>query len=169
MSTEPRGMGFTRARDLAAVALIAVIAGFLIVRFNYSRIPPLPRLAGLAAAVLGIAEATAGLGLRSRINAPPDPDGRPSRPPVPPLVAARAVMAAKATALAGAAFGGLWLGLLLYVLPKSTEVEAARQDVPSAVVGVIGALIMTAGALFLESCCRTPTGSDPGGPAGRRR
>ena len=48
------------------------------------------------------------------------------RKPVPPLTAARAVMAAKATSLAGAAVAGLWVGLLLYVLPSWSELAAAQ-------------------------------------------
>jgi hypothetical protein len=149
-------MGPTRPRDLLAVVLVAAIAGYLLVRLNYSRFPPLPRFAGLAAAVLGVAEAIFGQGLRARIQADRTAGRRSSRPPVPPLTAARAVMAAKATALAGAALAGLWFGLLLYVLPKSGAVTAARSDTVTALLGLVCAVLMTAGALYLEFCCRAP-------------
>lgn len=148
-------MGPTRPRDLAAVALVAAIAGYLLVSLNYGRIPPLPRLAGLAAGALGVAEAIFGYGLRARIQAAGQPV-RSYRPPVPPLTAARAVMAAKATSLAGAAFGGLWLGLLGYVLPNTGIVLAARADAVTAAVGLTGAVVMMTGALYLEFCCRAP-------------
>ena len=153
------GLGFTRARDLLLVALVAAVAGALVVRFSYSRLPPLPRLGGLAAALLGIAEALFGLALRRRIVGGRGPAGTSDRPPVPPLVAARALLAAKATALAGAAVAGLWVGLLVYVLPRSAEVEAAHADLPTAILGLVGAAVMVGGALVLESCCRTPTGT----------
>lgn len=153
------GLGFTRARDLLVVALVAAVAGFLVVRFSYSRIPALPRLAGSAAALLGVAEALFGLALRRRIVPGRDPVGGPARPPVPPLLAARALLAGKATALAGAALAGLWVGLLGYVLPRSGQVDAARADLPTAVIGLVGAVVMTGGALVLEACCRTPTGT----------
>lgn len=153
-------MGSTRPRDLMAVALVSAIAGYLLVRLNYGRIPPLPRFAGLAAAVLGLAEAIFGHGLRARIRADRGGTGRDRKPPVPPLTAARAVMAAKATALAGAALAGLWLGLLLYVLPDSSVIAAARSDSVAATIGLVGAALMTAGALYLEYCCRAP--KDPG-------
>ncbi len=149
------GLGFTRARDLLVVALVAAVAGFLVVRFSYSRIPALPRLAGSAAALLGVAEALFGLALRRRIVPGRDPVGGP----VPPLLAARALLAGKATALAGAALAGLWVGLLGYVLPRSGQVDAARADLPTAVIGLVGAALMTGGALVLEACCRTPTGT----------
>lgn len=153
-------MGPTRPRDLAAVALVAVLLGYVVVRLNYGRIPPLPRLAGLAAAALGIAEAIFGYGLRARIQAGRRAGGSPARPPVPPLTAARAVMAAKATALAGAAFGGLWVGLLVYVLPTAGTVLAARSDSVTAAVGLAGSVMMLAGALYLEFCCRAPRDRD---------
>lgn len=149
-------MGPTRPRDLVAVALLAVVVGYLLVRLNYGRIPPLPRLAGLAAAALGIAEAIFGHGLRARIQGTRRSDGPQRRPPVPALTAARAVMAAKATSLAGAAFGGLWVGLLAYVLPDAGMILAARSDAVTAAVGLSGAVVMSAGALYLEFCCRAP-------------
>ncbi|MET0865127.1 MAG: DUF3180 domain-containing protein [Nakamurella sp.] len=156
MADENR-MGFTRPRDLLVVTVIAVVLGYLLVRLSYQRIPPLPRFAGVAAALLGIGEAIAGFGIRSRIQSPRG-GASPGqlRKPVPPLTAARAVMAAKATSLAGAAVAGLWLGLLLYVLPSWSEVAAARSDGITAIIGLVGAVIMIGGALFLEYCCRAP-------------
>lgn len=150
-------MGPTRARDLIAVGLVAAVAGYALVRFNYSRMPALPRLAGLPAALIGLAEAIAGLGLRSRIQeSVRDPGGRPRRPPVPPLVAARAVMTAKASALAGIALCGLWIGIGAYVIPLASTVLAAGADTDTAVIGFVSALVMVAGALLLEYCCRAP-------------
>jgi hypothetical protein len=145
----------TRPRDLVAVAAVAALVGYLLIRLNYGRIPPLPRLAGVAAAIPGIAEAIFGYGLRVRIRERRRPDGS-ARLPVPGLTAARAVMAAKATSLAGAAFGGLWLGLVGYVLPIAGRVLAARSDALTAAVGLSGSVVMLAGALYLEFCCRAP-------------
>src|SRR6478672_13914530 len=106
---EANRMGFTRPRDLAAVAIVAAALAYLVVRLNYQRMPPLPRLAGLAAALVGIGEAFAGFGLRSRIRPRERASGGAStRKPVAPLTVALAVMAAKATSLAGARDGGLW-------------------------------------------------------------
>ncbi len=149
-------MGPTRPVDLLAIALACVIAGYLLVRLNYGDIPPLPRLAGLAAAALGVAEGIFGYGLRARINTARIPGAGQERPPVPPLTAARAVMTAKATALAASALAGLWIGLLAYVLPNSGTVSAARSDTVTAAIGLVGAVVMLIGALYLEFCCRAP-------------
>ncbi|WP_029136294.1 DUF3180 domain-containing protein [Nakamurella lactea] len=154
---QQQGIGLTRWRDLAVVAVIAALAGYLLVRWNYHRLPPLPRLAGLPAAVIGIGEGIAGWGLRGRIR------GRGAA--IAPLSVARALTVAKATALAAAAFGGLWIGLLGYVLPLSGEVVAAAGDRTTAVIGVVGALVMLAGALLLErGCVRPPDQPDKDAP-----
>jgi hypothetical protein len=151
-------MGFTRPRDLLAVAVVALALGYVLVRLNYQRMPPLPRFAGVAAALLGIGEAIVGFGLRSRIRPRERTSkGAPTKKPVPPLTAARAVMAAKATSLAGSAVAGLWAGLLLYVLPSWSSVVAAQADGVTAIIGLVGAVIMVGGALFLEYCCRAPS------------
>jgi hypothetical protein len=148
MSTES-GVGFTRVRDLLAVALVSVLAGFLLVRLSYGQLPTLPRLAGLPPAVLGIGEALVGLGVRSRLR-------NRDRSPLPSLTAARVVMTAKASSLAGAAFAGLWIGVLLYTAPLADQIVAAGKDTTSGVFGLAGAVVMIAGALWLEHCCRTP-------------
>jgi len=156
-------MGFTRPRDLLAVLVGAALLGYLLVSLSYQRIPPLPRFAGVAAALLGVGEAIAGYGIRSRIRPRSGYQqreqvgaGGSARKPVPPLTAARAVMAAKATSLAGAAVAGLWVGLLLYVLPSWSVVAGAQSDGITAIIGLVGAVIMIGGALFLEFCCRAP-------------
>lgn len=156
MSTDGR-LGFTRARDLVLVGVVAAVAGFLLVSLSYSSIPQLPRLAGLPAAILGVALGLVGWAFRRRLRDAATPAvGREPRRPLEPLTAARALMTAKASSLAGAAFGGLWVGMLIHVAPRSGQVAAAAADTLTAVIGLGGAAVLVAGALFLEHCCRTP-------------
>ena len=82
-----------------------------------------------------------------------------------PLVAARAVLVARASAQAGAIMAGAWAGLLAYVAPRSGDLAAAADDTAAAALGVVGALILIGGGLWLQHCCRTP--DDPR-RAGRR-
>lgn len=160
-------MGPTRPRDLIAVALFCAVSGYLLVRLNYGRIPPLPTPAGVGAAILGIAEAIFGHGLRARIQIDRNGDLRSSKPPVPPLTAARAVMTAKATSLAAAALVGLWFGFLAYVAPNSNIVAAARSDTRTGAFGLVAAAVMLFGALYLEFCCRAPHDPGNGNSVGR--
>lgn len=144
-------MGLTRWRDLALIALVAAVIAYLAVRWSYQRLPGLPALAGLPAVVIGAGEAIYGLDLRRRIR-----DTSPARRPVDGLSIARAVVVAKATALAGAAVTGVWLGVLSYVVPAASRLAAAAADRTSAVIGLGCAIAMAAGALWLERCCRAP-------------
>ena len=146
----------TRPRDLFAVALVTAVLANLLVRLAYGSLPQIPLLAGGTLGVLGVAEAIAGNALRARIRR------RPGTRPVQPLVAARAVLVAKASALAGAVMAGIWGGLLAHVLPLAADVTAAGSDTLAGAVGLACALGLVAGALWLEHCCRTPD-DEPGG------
>jgi hypothetical protein len=145
-----------RPRDLVVTALVVAVVVHLLVRLTYGSLPAFPLSAGLPLAVLGLAEAIGGSALRSRIR------DRSGARPVQPLVAARAVLVARASALAGAVMTGVWAGLLAYVAPRSGDVAAAAGDTTAAALGVVGALVLIGGGLWLQHCCRTP--DDPDGP-----
>jgi hypothetical protein len=149
----------TRPRDLFGAGLVAALVVAVLVRLTYGSLPSFPALGGATLGVLGIAEAIAGSALRARIRR------RPGTRPVQPLVAARAVLVAKASALAGAIMAGAWLGLLVHVLPQAADVSAAAGDTAAAAVGLGCALVLVGGALWLEHCCRTP--DDPEQDDGR--
>jgi hypothetical protein len=156
----------TRPRDLLGVALVAALLVNLLVRLVYGSLPELPLFAGATLGVLGVAEAIAGSALRARIRR------RAGTQPVQPLVAARAVLLAKASALAGAIMTGAWGGLLVHALPRAGEITAAGRDSVAGGVGIACALALVAGALWLEHCCRAPddeSGDERGdGPGGGR-
>lgn len=145
----------TRPRDLLIAALVTAVLVNLMVRLTYGSLPAVPAPAGATLGVLGAAEAIAGTSLRARIQR------RPGTEPVEPLVAARAVLVAKASSLAGAIVAGAWAGFLVYVLPRSGEIVAAADDSVGAWVGLACALGLVAGALWLEHCCRTPDDERP--------
>jgi len=140
----------TRPRDLIVAFVVAGVLGNLLVLLSYGTLPSFPAPAGATLGVLGLAEAAAGWVLRGRV------DRRPGSKPVEPLVAARAVLVAKASALGGALVAGLWAGLLLYVAPRAGTVTAAASDTVSAVVGLVCAVVLVGGALWLEHSCRAP-------------
>ncbi len=150
----------TRASDLLFAGLISAVVVYLVVRLSYGSLPGLPLLAGITLLVLGIGELLLGNSLRARIQ------GRPGSEPVQPLLAARAVTVAKASSLAGAIMAGAWVGVLGYVLPLLSQIAAAGSDAAAAAVGVISALALVGGALWLERSCRTPqppSSDDDGG------
>lgn len=140
----------TRPRDLLAIALVVAVVANLVVRLTYASLPGFPLLGGITLGVLGVAEAIGGRALRARIRR------EPGTTPVQPLVAARAVMVAKASSVAGAVVAGAWTGMLVYTAPESGAIAAAASDTAAAAVGLVCALVLVGGALWLERCCRTP-------------
>jgi uncharacterized protein DUF3180 len=149
----------TRPRDLFAVALVTAVVAGILVRLSYGSLPQFPLFAGATLGVLGGAEAVGGTMLRARIRR------RPGTQPVQPLVAARAVLLAKASSLAGAIMTGVWGGLLAHVVPLAGDVTAAASDALAGTVGIVCSLGLVGGALWLEHCCRTPDdrGDEPNG------
>lgn len=148
-------MTFTRARDLIAAAAIAGVLVNLLLQLSYGDVPTLPQLAGTTLLFFAIAEVVLGNSLRARI------ERRPGSQPVQALTAAKAVVLAKASSLAGAITGGAWLGVLSYVLPlRSQQLASAASDTLTASIGAICAGALVAAALWLEHCCRTPDGPD---------
>ena len=143
-------MTATRPRDLLVVVLVVAVLANLAVRLTYGSLPGFPLFSGVTLGVLGAAEAIGGTALRARIRRTPG-----SRP-VEPLVAARAVLVAKASSLGGSVVAGAWAGLLVYTVPRSADVSAAASDTAAGLVGLVCALVLTGGALWLERCCRAP-------------
>jgi hypothetical protein len=143
-------MKFTRFRDLVAVALVAGLLTAIVLRLVYAELPTLPRLAGVTFGVLAVVEAILAWQLRIRIT------GKPGTRTVQPLTAARAVALAKASSLVGALMFGVWVGVLLTVLPLAALSSAVADDRTTGLVGLVGSAALVAAALWLEHCCKTP-------------
>lgn len=144
----------TRYRNLAAIAVVTALLGNILVQLTYSTLPALPLAAGVTIGVLAVAEIVGAVLLRRRI------ERRGGALPVAPLVAARAVLLAKASSVGGAVIAGLWAGVLLHTLPQASVVVAAFADSVSAGVGLGCALLLVGAALWLEHCCRAPDDRD---------
>ncbi len=145
-------IGPNKMRELAAIAAFATVASWILVRYNYGDLPPLPLLAGLVFYVLAVIEVVVAFVVRARVA---DRDVGRAHGQLHPLLAARVVALAKASALLGAIGTGVWAGVLAY-LWRHTELAAARSDTPAAVIGLIGGVLLVAAALWLEYCCRAP-------------
>lgn len=155
-SPPPRGsdpdrfrMGPTRLSTLVVAGLAAAaVAWLLISALYYSGIPRLPWLPVVTLAALAVLEAYAAVNTRGRI------ERKPGRDPVNPLLVARFVVLAKASALAGAIFAGFYAGLTGWLFIERTR--AAVEDRPAAGAGLLAGLALVAAALWLERSCRVP-------------
>lgn len=143
-------MRATRLRDLLLFIVGAGIISWVLVSNFYGDMPRLSWFVPISLPVLAVAEAISGVQLRARIHR------RRGAQLLDPLVAARSVALAKASAIVGAVMTGAWAGLLGYVVPHRDSISAARGDTTVGVVGLVGAICLVAAALFLEWCCRTP-------------
>ncbi|XTZ13811.1 DUF3180 domain-containing protein [Micromonospora echinospora] len=158
-SPPPRGpapdrdrMGPTRPASLLVAGLAAAALAWLLISFLYGSLPDLPWLPVVTLAGLAVLEAYAAVNTRGRI------ERRPGRDPVNPLLVARFVVLAKASALAGAIFAGFYAGLAGWLFVESTR--AATEDRPAALGGLVASLALVAAALWLERSCRVPKRPD---------
>lgn len=139
----------TRLATLVVAGLAAAALSWLIVGNVYGNIPALPWLPAITVFALAIAEALLARSTKARI------DRKPGAPRVDPLAVARYVVLAKASALAGAIFSGVYTGVLIWLLVEGFG-AAAQNDVPAAAGGLVAAIALVAGALLLERACRVP-------------
>jgi apolipoprotein N-acyltransferase len=150
----------TRPATLFVAGLTAAALSWLAVSRYYSAFPDVSWLPGLLFVGLAGLEVAAAVNTKARI------DRREGSQPVDPLLVARYVVLAKASALAGAIFVGFYGGIATYFLTEPQN-AAARADLPPALIGLVGSLALLVGGLLLERACRVPPpppSSDPSAP-----
>lgn len=148
-------MTATRPRDLLLAGVVAALLTNVLVALTYGTLPDLPLAAGTTLGVVGVGEIVAGSVLRRRIR------GGPGGPRVDPLLAADALVVAKASAVGGALVAGAWAGVLAYTLPRAGALSAAAGDSAAAGVGLACALLLGGSGLWLQRCLRAPDSPDP--------
>jgi hypothetical protein len=168
-----------RRRDLVVVAAGLAVAAWALVRSFYGDLPPLHWWLSLPLGLLAVAEGLGARTLRTRLTAerdaragrtPQDPSGPTALVrPVEPLLVARIAVLAQASAYIGAAFIGVWVGVLLHVAPNIGRLQSASGDTVSAAVGAVLSAGLVGAALWLEWVCRIPPSDDdrPSGPGVR--
>ncbi|MCB0937195.1 MAG: DUF3180 domain-containing protein [Mycobacterium sp.] len=146
-------MGPTRKRDLTAAVVGVAALAYLLVHVLYRNFPPITVWTGLSLLLVALGEAAWGVSVRARIR---DGEVGVGGGRLHPLVVARSVVIAKASAWVGAVVLGWWLGVLVYLVPRRSELRVAGADTPGAVVAAISAFALVVAALWLQHCCRSP-------------
>jgi hypothetical protein len=154
----------TRARLLLALGVVTAVLTWLVLRQVYTDLAPLPWTPVPTLVLLGLVEAWVGRGLRARLAGRSRTGQNGNRPAVrtrslPPIAIARTAALAKASAHAGAVIAGLGAGFALY-LAGSLNKSVPRADLFPALGTFAGAMILIAGALYLERSCRVPKDPD---------
>jgi polyferredoxin len=83
---------------------------------------------------------------------------RTSKTRVDPFYATRAVVLAKASSLTGSLFGGVVVGVLVFLLTRS--VVPAGSAIAMTVVTVVASIVLLAGGLIAEKMCTLPPQDD---------
>ena len=146
-------MGPTRIRWLVVLFAVVAIVTTALLNGMYSTLPPLPWSAVPTLLLIAVAELYLGLNFRARIQR------KPGTRPVEPLVVARVVALAKATAYAGSGFAGIFAGFMLFAAGLLDK-TAPRHDAMVAGGTLVAAIVLVGIALFCEYACRVPPGSD---------
>jgi Protein of unknown function (DUF3180) len=146
----------TRIRNLLIYTAAFAVASWLVVRFLYGSLPPLPWTMVPALAIAAVAEAWLGYSVRPRIL------GRPGTKRPESEYVTRLVALAKATSLTAAVIGGVAAGFTV-AAASSLPASVPRHDVIVAGTTFGTSVVLALAALYLEHCCRVP--DDPG--AGR--
>lgn len=150
----------TRPRSLLLLAIAGFVVGFLMELYAASRgavliIPPLSfslTLVVVAGIVVGFA-----VPIHRRVTGA-------SERRIDPFQATRVVSLAKASSLAGALLAGVGLGMLLFLLSRSTLPGIASLWL--AVAAAVGAVVLTVAGLVAERLCTLPKDDDDEPPAG---
>ncbi|HEX9999493.1 MAG TPA: DUF3180 domain-containing protein [Actinoplanes sp.] len=148
----------TSVSVLVIAGLAAAALGWLLLSFTYSALPDLPWSPALVLAVLALAEGLLAQNTAARIQR------RPGTIPADPLAVARYVALAKASSLVGAIYAGFSVGLVTWLAMEPTD--AARDDLPPAVGGLLAAAALIGAAFWLERACRIPKQPDETGQGG---
>jgi hypothetical protein len=146
----------TRIRDLLAIAVLAGGVGYLLTRAFYLDLPQVPIAAPISLVVLAVVELFLALSTRARLQ------GKPGTRPILPLVVARFVVLAKASAVLGSLGLGAYAGFFIFIAGELSK-KAPSNDLPPAIFGMAASLLLTIVAVLLERVCRVdppPPGPD---------
>jgi hypothetical protein len=143
----------TKPWSLLAIAAVSAAVAWIVVKFTFSNLAPLPWTAVPALILLAIGEFLFGRNLGPRLH------GQPGTKPIQPMAVPRVVALAKASSAAGAAIGGLALGFLIYTLPSLGKPVPGHDALASAVT-MLAAIALVLAALYLERACRAPEPPD---------
>ncbi|HEX5190037.1 MAG TPA: DUF3180 domain-containing protein [Streptosporangiaceae bacterium] len=143
----------TKPWSLLAIAAISAAVAWIVVKFTFSSLAPLPWTAVPALILLAIGEFGFARNIGPRLH------GRPGAKPIQPMAVPRVVALAKASSAAGAAIGGLALGFLIYTIPLLDKPVPGHDALASAVT-MLAAIALVLAALYLERACRAPEPPD---------
>ncbi|MGW1228758.1 DUF3180 domain-containing protein [Streptomyces sp. NPDC002530] len=123
----------------------------------FGTLPAVPLAAPIVLAVIAVVLLATALSLRARFRA--QRERRPGAKGVEPMMAARAVVFAQASALVVALVAGMYAGDGIFLL-GSLDIPPRRDQAIYAGSAVLAGIAVVAAALFLEHVCKLPDDKD---------
>ncbi|GAA1608331.1 hypothetical protein GCM10009733_000560 [Nonomuraea maheshkhaliensis] len=134
---------------LAGIFAVLALLTWALIRPIYSELPLMPWTAIPTVLLLAVGEGYSGWATKARIARKPDTK------PVEPLAVARLAALAKASAYAGAAFGGIFAGFALHTV-QLLDRETPRGEFFVSAGSFVSCVVLVCAALYLEHACRIP-------------
>lgn len=159
--TDDRKMRPTSASTLVVAGLVMAAVSWLAISRFYGDFPTIPWLPGITLLALAGLEFAAAINTKARL------DRRPGTERVDPLLVARYLVLAKASALAAALFTGFYAGITIWLITEQGRLAQAQNDLVPSGTGLVGGIALVAAAVTLERACRVPPpppSSDPSEP-----
>ncbi|MGW0995875.1 DUF3180 domain-containing protein [Streptomyces sp. NPDC002520] len=148
-----------RIRVLIGVFVVAGVLSWAGARLwnSIGTLPSVPLAAPVVLALIAVVLLSTALSLRTRFKA--QRERRPDAKAVDPLMAARAVVFAQASALVAALVSGMYGGTGVLLL-ELLDIPARRDQALYAGFSVLAGIAVIAAALFLERVCKLPEDED---------
>ncbi|MCX4448449.1 DUF3180 domain-containing protein [Streptomyces sp. NPDC087866] len=124
-------------------------------------LPSVPLFAPIVLAAIAVVLLATALSIRARLRA--QRERRPGAKGVEPLMAARALVFAQASALVVALVSGMYGGMAVFLL-GSLDIPPRRDQAIYAGFAVLAGIGVIAAALFLEHICKLPDDKDDNKP-----
>ncbi|MEV5600381.1 DUF3180 domain-containing protein [Streptomyces sp. NPDC052299] len=124
-------------------------------------LPSVPLFAPIVLALIAVVLLATALSIRARLRA--QRERRPGAKGVEPLMAARALVFAQASALVVALVSGMYGGTAVFLL-GSLDNPPRRDQAIYAAFAVLAGIAVIAAALFLEHVCKLPDDKDDNKP-----
>ncbi|MFE6763881.1 MULTISPECIES: DUF3180 domain-containing protein [unclassified Streptomyces] len=128
---------------------------------SFGTLPSVPLAAPIVLAVIAVVLLATALSIRSRLRA--QRERRPGAKGVEPMMAARALVFAQASALVVALVSGMYGGTAVFLL-GSLDIPPRRDQAVYAAFAVLAGIAVIAAALFLEHVCKLPDDKDDNKP-----
>ncbi|MEV4170063.1 DUF3180 domain-containing protein [Nonomuraea sp. NPDC049709] len=143
----------THPGHLVGIVVVVALLTMAAISPFYSELPLMPWTAIPTVLLLALGEGYTAWATKARI------DRKPGTKPVEPLAVARLAALAKASAYAGAVFGGVFAGFALYTV-RILDRDTPRGEFFVATASFVSCVVLICAALYLEHACRIPKEPD---------